>query len=287
MRGKWSHVSLVWRCWVLGFGGRVVLCSYVPWGGSRFTYCMLTNSGEEDICCSSPTTLHSIHFIPYSYPFPLLGKQLSTSGSIPGFIKLKRPLVRWLAVWLAFPSFLFLFGIIRLAPTGRPWGCHRAHFSWGRWLLLAAFCQTCITWKVLHRFFKISRKKNCTQKRDSLTGMHVVRKSEGGKDEEVRRKSKREKLNSMWEETHKTKNGPECAWRCCQQCLVFISCLVLTPMWLATAWFRGVSHLLDQLERRQRVLESVLLECFVFVSTSVSSNAAQNSTGRAEAFTTG
>lgn len=46
-----------------------------------------------------------------------------------------------------------------------------------------------------------------------------------------------------------------------------------------------MSHLLDQLVRHQRVSESVLLECFVFVSTSVMSNAAQNSTGRAEAFT--
>lgn len=75
---------------------------------------------EEDICRSSSTTLHSIHFIPYSYPFPLLVKQLSTSGSISGLIKLKRPLAGWLAVWLTFPSFLFLFGIVRLPPTGRP-----------------------------------------------------------------------------------------------------------------------------------------------------------------------
>lgn len=115
--------------------------------------------------------------------------------------------------------------------------------------------------------------------------MHVVRKSEGGKDEEMRRKSKREKLNSMWEVTHKTKNGPECAWWCCQQCLVFISCLVLTPMWLATAWFGGVSHLLDQLVRRQRVSESVLLECFVFRVNKRDEQCAQNSTGRAKAFT--
>lgn len=42
--------------------------------------------------------------------------------------------------------------------------------------------------------------------------MHVVRKSEGGEDE--MRKSKREKLNSMWEETQKrvkNKNGPDWA----------------------------------------------------------------------------
>ncbi len=49
------------------------------------------------------------------------------------------------------------------------------------------------------------------------------------------------------------------AWlgsECCQQCLVFISCLVLTPVW------RGVSHLLDQLVRRQRVCcLNVLFSC--------------------------
>lgn len=31
--------------------------------------------------------------------------------------------------------------------------------------------------------------------------MHEVRKPEGEKDEKMRRKSKREKLKSMWEET--------------------------------------------------------------------------------------
>lgn len=137
-------------CWTLGSCGAVQLCS--PWGGSRFTYCMLYKHWEEDICCSSSTTVHSIHFIPYSYPFPLLGRQLSTSGSIPGFIKLKRPLV---GVGGARPfsrPFCSHFGIVRLAPTGRPWGCHRAHFSWEAGPLLAANSQTCITWKVLHRF---------------------------------------------------------------------------------------------------------------------------------------
>lgn len=34
-------------------------------------------------------------------------------------------------------------------------------------------------------------------------------------------------------------------------------------------------RLLDQLVRRQQVSDSVALECFVFVSTSVTSNAAQ------------
>lgn len=77
-------------CWALGSCGAVQLCSQ-----RRVSIYLLHvyKQWEEDICCSSSTTLHSIHFSPYSYPFPLLGKQLSTSGSIPGFIKLKRPLV--------------------------------------------------------------------------------------------------------------------------------------------------------------------------------------------------
>lgn len=86
-----SRVSLVWRCWVLGLGS----CSAVRLCSQRRVLNLLTaflQTVGEDICCSSSTTLHSIHFIPYSYPFPLLGKQLSTSGSIPGFIKLKGPL---------------------------------------------------------------------------------------------------------------------------------------------------------------------------------------------------
>lgn len=88
-----------------GLWTHVVLCSYVSRGGSRFTYCMLTNSEEEDICCSSSTTLHSIHFIQYSYPFPLLGKQLATSGSTPGFIKLKWVVGRLAGVSIPFVAF--------------------------------------------------------------------------------------------------------------------------------------------------------------------------------------
>lgn len=46
---------------------------------------------------------------------------------------------------------------------------------------------------------------------------------------EMRRKSKREKLISMWEETHKTKTGPEWALSVLDGVVssVFISCLVL------------------------------------------------------------
>lgn len=58
-------------CWARC--SHVVLCSCDSRGGSRFTYCMLTNR-EEDICCSSSTTRHSIQLIPHSYPLPLLGE---------------------------------------------------------------------------------------------------------------------------------------------------------------------------------------------------------------------
>lgn len=123
---KWSHVCLVWRCWLLGFG--VMWCCAVMFpeeGLDLLTACLQTVGGRHLLQQFHHSPL--IHFSPYSYPFPLLGKQLSTSGSIPGFIKLKRPLV---VGWLLFPSCLFHFGIVRLAPTGRTWDCHRAHFSW-------------------------------------------------------------------------------------------------------------------------------------------------------------
>ncbi len=114
---KSSHVSPVWPCWVLGFG--VMWCCAVMFpaeGLDLLTACLQTEGGRYLL----QQFHHSIHFIHYSYPFPLLGKQLSTSGSIPGFIMLKRPFVGGLAVWLLFPSFLCLFGIVHLAPTGRP-----------------------------------------------------------------------------------------------------------------------------------------------------------------------
>lgn len=139
----------VW-CWALW--GHVVLCSYDSRGGSRFTYCMLTNR-EEDICCSSSTTLHSIQLIPHSYPFPLLGETTRHLRSHSWFLKLKCPL----RFQLGFPSLLFLFlgGKSPHSARSRPWGCHREHFSWGSWLLLAAKSHTCITWKALHRFYRL------------------------------------------------------------------------------------------------------------------------------------
>lgn len=58
-------------CWALGSCGAVRLCSQ-----RRVSIYLLHvyKQWEEDICCSSSTTLHSIHFSPYSYPFPLLGE---------------------------------------------------------------------------------------------------------------------------------------------------------------------------------------------------------------------
>lgn len=119
---EWSHVSPVWRCWVLGLWSHVVLCRYVPWGGARFTYCMLTNSGEEDICCSSSTT-HFIPSIPHSLSVSSLGGNNSPpQDRLPGFIKLKRPIGGLVGRPFGWPFFLFVpfFGIVRLAPTGRP-----------------------------------------------------------------------------------------------------------------------------------------------------------------------
>lgn len=140
----------VW-CWARC--SHVVLCSCNSWGGSRFTYCMLTNR-EEDICCSSSTTRLSIQLIPHSYPFPLLEETTRHLRSHSWFWSCN---VHWvIAICLGFPSLLFLFGEgkVHLVATW-PWGCHREHFSWGSWLLLAAKSHTCITWKALHRFHRL------------------------------------------------------------------------------------------------------------------------------------
>lgn len=75
------------RCW-----DHVVLCSYVPRGRSRFTYCIVYKQRGEDICCSSSTTLHSIHFIHYSYPDPLLeGETTLHLRSDSWFYQAERP----------------------------------------------------------------------------------------------------------------------------------------------------------------------------------------------------
>lgn len=136
--GRWDHV---------------VLCSYVPRGGSRFTYCIVYKQREEDICCSSSTTLHSIHFIHYSYPDPLLGKQLSSSGAISWFYQAERP------SWGEGESDGWLVSILFVPFWKSPLSAHRealrlpqSTFQLGSWLLLAPKSQTCITWKVLHRF---------------------------------------------------------------------------------------------------------------------------------------
>lgn len=83
--------------------------------------------------------------------------------------------VHWMrAIWLVFPSFLFLFfggeGKVHLVATW-PWGCLREYFSWGSWLLLAAKSHTCITWKALHRFHRLDSDFKNALKRDNLTGI--------------------------------------------------------------------------------------------------------------------
>lgn len=129
-----------------GLWGYVVLCSDVPWGGSRFTYCMLTNSRGKIFVEEEEVPPLSTQFILLFIDFLFWGNN-STSGSIAGFIKLQCPSAGWLVVWEAFPS----FEIVRLTPTGTPWSC-QSTFQLGSWLRLAVNCQTCITWKALHRF---------------------------------------------------------------------------------------------------------------------------------------
>lgn len=95
----------VW-CWARC--SHVVLCSYDSRGGSRFTYCMLTNR-EEDICCSSSTTRHSIQLIAHSYPFPLLrGNNLPPQKPFL-VLKLYSPLDESHLVGVSILSFPFFF----------------------------------------------------------------------------------------------------------------------------------------------------------------------------------
>lgn len=128
--GCFGVLGVMWCCAVM-----------LPEEGLLLTACLQTVR-RKIFCWSSSTTLHSFHFIQYSYPFSLLGKQLATSGSIPGY-KLKCPLDGWCA------GVSILFVIVHLSPTGRPSGCHSEQFSWEAG---SANCQTCITWKVLYRF---------------------------------------------------------------------------------------------------------------------------------------
>lgn len=113
---KSTHVSLVWRCWVLGFG--VMWCCAVVFPEERLdllTACLQTVGRRYLLQQFHHSPLNSFHPILLS----ISGRQLSTSGSFPGFIKLN--LAGWLAVWLVFPSFLFPFcGIVRLALAHRP-----------------------------------------------------------------------------------------------------------------------------------------------------------------------
>lgn len=102
---KSGYVSLVWPCWVLVFG--VMWCCAVMFpeeGLDLLTASLQTEGGRHLLQQFHHSPLNLSHHI--LNRFPLLGKQLSASGSIPGLIKLKCPSVGWLVVWLVFPSFL-------------------------------------------------------------------------------------------------------------------------------------------------------------------------------------
>lgn len=84
----------------------------------------------------------------------------------------------------------------------------------------------------------------------------------------------------MWGKHINQKNGPDWALSVLGGVVSSVSSSSVVLCWLQCEW-----RLLDQSVRQQRVSQSVLLECFVFVSggkKSVTSNGAQNSTGRAE-----
>lgn len=102
----------------------------------------------------------------------------------------------------------------------------------------------------------------------------------------MRRKSKREKLNSMWEETHKKQNGPDWALSVLDGVVSSVLSSSVVLCWLQCDWLQldsGCESSIGSVVTAS-VSDSVLLECFVFVSTSVTSNTAQNSIARAEAF---
>lgn len=94
--------------------------------------------------------------------------------------------------------------------------------------------------------------------------MHVVRESEGEEDEEKEQERKSElhvggkHINQKW------------AWLgwVCLMVLSAVSCLhqlsCADSSVTGYSLVRGVRHLLDQLVRRQRVSQSVLLKCFCF-----------------------
>lgn len=144
---KHKHqLVLVWWCWVLGVG--VMWCCAVmfPEEGILLTACLQTVRRKTFAPAVPP--LSTIHFIQYSYPFCLF-EETTGHFRIDSWLYQDEMLngqVGWRgAVSIAFCS---LMGKVHLDPTGRPWGCHREHFSWGG----GSKCQTCITWKVLHRF---------------------------------------------------------------------------------------------------------------------------------------
>lgn len=86
--------------------------------------------------------------------------------------------------------------------------------------------------------------------------MHVVRESEGGEDEE---KEQERESELHVGETHKPKNGPDWALSVLGGVVSSVSSSSVVLCWLQCEW-----RLLDQSVRRQRVSQSVLLECFCF-----------------------
>lgn len=117
--------------------------------------------------------------------------------------------------------------------------------------------------------------------------MHVVRKSEGGEDE--MRKSKREKLNSMWEETQKrvkNKNGPDWALSVLHGVVSSVLSSSVVLCWIQCDWLQLDSGCDSSIGSVGSASASVG-ECVawnVLFSRQQASNGAQNSTGRAKAF---
>lgn len=111
------------------------------------------------------------------------------------------------------------------------------------------------------------RKKNCTQKKrgrgGSLTGMHVVRKPEQGKDEEIGERAREKRSWFPRGRKHiKPKMGLNGLWVCLMVLSAVSSSVVLcwAPMW------RGCDSSIGSVGTASAL---VLLECVVFMSTSM------------------
>lgn len=134
----------MWRCWVLGFG--VMWCCAVMFseeGLELLTACLQT-VGRKIFAAVVPP-LNSFH--------PIL-LSISSFGETTLHLRIdswfyQAETSHWWVGWpfgWRFPSLMFLFGIVQLG------GLEAAIEHIFSWLVLAANCQTCITWKALHRF---------------------------------------------------------------------------------------------------------------------------------------